>query len=78
MTADQIRGITFNANRDISGYNKIQNSIHEAAQKGEYSIWWYADIDKYAREQLTLDGFKVGETRHDRNESLTEISWHAK
>ena len=59
-----------------SQYEIIQGMIREASNKGEYEVWVYnTAILKPVREKLESDGFLVGDTISDRNESLTKISW---
>jgi hypothetical protein len=63
-------------NAKDSQYNTIIGMIRDAANKGEYEVWVYnTSILQPVREKLTTDGFLVGPTQSDRNETLTKISW---
>lgn len=58
-----------------SQYSEIIKLISEASTKGEYSMFYYHSINADVRQKLTEDGYEVGKTGFDRNESLTQIKW---
>lgn len=74
MKASEAKKLSLDSTKD-SQLPKIYKEIKEAAQRGEVSIWWYDDINDRVRAALKEDGYKVGKTQFDRNETLTQISW---
>lgn len=59
-----------------SEYKIIKDMIMEHAGKGEYECWIYnTSIKSEVRVKLIAEGYKIGPTQSDRNESLTKINW---
>jgi hypothetical protein len=78
MTASEAKQKADNKNitNKDSQYNIIVSMIREASNKGEYEVWVYnTAILQPVREILVSNGFLVGPTQSDRNETLTKISW---
>lgn len=54
---------------------QILKSIKEFSIKGEFSFWFYENLEVSTRKDLKNLGYEVGETQFERNEYLTKISW---
>ena len=79
MKAEQARELAFKSNtQDDNGQMiEILSIIKKAAESGEYHCWYYDKvIINDVRTRLTELGYEVGASVSDRNELLTEISWH--
>lgn len=79
MTAQESREKAFKHNTESNTGQllKIQNAISKAVQNGEYSCYVYESLREDVRKKLVSDGFIVGQTQFDRNESMTLISWES-
>ena len=77
MNAKQAKEKAFAANTEngSSQYAQIILMISNAANKGEYEMWFYENIKSDVREKLISDGYNVGKTQHERNETMTKIGW---
>jgi diphthamide synthase (EF-2-diphthine--ammonia ligase) len=64
-------------NRDTDDrYVAIKAIIQIAVEKGEFSCYVYdVPIKKVVQKKLEAEGYKVGPSENDRNETLTKISW---
>lgn len=75
MKASELKKIADNASLN-SDYRRIMEQIKAIAEKGKYECWVYENISDIVRDQLKKDGYEVGETQFDRNDTLTKISWN--
>lgn len=78
MNAGEARKIATDKNITAkdSQYNIIIGMIRDASAKGKYEVWVYnTRILEPVRKKLLADGFLVGPTESDRNETSTKISW---
>lgn len=78
MTAAEarIKAIEKLTSDDDSQYATIKGMIGMAVNKGELECWVYnTPINPEVRSKLYLEGYGVGPTQSDRNESLTKITW---
>jgi hypothetical protein len=61
---------------NISGfYKKAMKQIKDATSNGLFECWVYDEFPDELRKRLVKDGYKVGKTQFDRNDTLTKISW---
>lgn len=59
-----------------SEYTIVKAMISEHASKGEYECWIYnTSIKTEVRVKLIAEGYRVGPTQTDRNETSTKITW---
>lgn len=56
-------------------FNEIISLITTAAESGKYEMWYNNVITDPVRKMLHAEGYIVGKTITDRNETLTKISW---
>ena len=77
MNAKQAKekALEVNTQNDLLQYAQIILMISNAANKGEYEIWYYESIKADVKEKLISDGYNVGKTQFERNETMTKISW---
>jgi len=56
----------------------IVEKVKEAAQKGEYKIWYYREMLPLTRENLKTAGYTLSATEYDQREGtyLTTIEWY--
>lgn len=59
-----------------SQYAIIKKMISEAVGKGDFDCWIYnIPIKPEVRVKLIQEGYGIGPTQSDRNETLTQIKW---
>ena len=77
MNAKQAKekALEVNTQNDLLQYAQIILMISNAANKGEYEIWYYESIKADVKEKLISDGYNVGKTQFEINETMTKISW---
>ena len=78
MTAREAKQKALAANTSIDArqYTDILNHIARMASKGQYDTWWYEPISHDVRQNLTEQGYSVGETKPDRNNGvMIKIEW---
>jgi len=77
MNAKQAKekALAVNTDNGNSQYAQIVLMISNAANKGEYEMWFYENIKADVREKLISEGYNVGKTQFERNETMTKISW---
>lgn len=56
-------------------YTDIINHIVSESKQGHLECFIYYIISDETRRLLTEDGYSVGKTQFERNESLTKIEW---
>jgi len=78
MTAAEARlkAIEVNTKDNDSQYSTIKDMISSAVGKGELDCWIYnLPIKTEVREKLIAEGYMVGPTLSERNETMTQIKW---
>lgn len=78
MTAAEARSkaTEVNTKENNSQYATIKEMIATEVNKGETECWIYnIPIKSDVREKLISEGFFVGPTQSDRNETMTKIKW---
>lgn len=64
-----------NTNATKSQYSSIMGLINKAVNAGEYEVHWYEAMNSAVKDKLREEGYTVGNTQMDRNETITKISW---
>jgi hypothetical protein len=77
MNAIQARqkALAVNTENGSNQYAQIISMISNAANKGMYEMWFFEKIKSDVREKLKIEGYDVGRTQCERNETMTKISW---
>lgn len=78
MTAAEARKVATdqNTNEINSQWSTIIDMIKQEAGKGKYEVWVYnTPILSVVREKLLTNGYKVGPTQTEQNETMTKIVW---
>jgi hypothetical protein len=69
------KALAVNTEAENSQYAKIILMISNAVSRGEYEMWFYENIKEDVKNKLVEQGYDVGKTQFERNETMTKIKW---